>query len=90
MTRARAIRGNSSNISDIAGLPAVCTYPVEYCEFGSSLTRCKEWLQKTDQALYDHFYSEGTPFSRLVLPFMHLCAARMALRGGGAHLGIGT
>ncbi|KAM5542377.1 hypothetical protein V8D89_003836 [Ganoderma adspersum] len=36
----------------------VCTYPVEYCEFGSSLTRCKEWLQKTDQALYDHFYSE--------------------------------
>ncbi|KAI1795030.1 eukaryotic translation initiation factor 1-like protein [Ganoderma leucocontextum] len=36
----------------------VCTYPVEFCEFGSSFTRCKEWLQKTDQALYDHFYSE--------------------------------
>ncbi|KAI0638603.1 translation initiation factor SUI1 [Trametes polyzona] len=36
----------------------VCSFPVEYCEFGSSLTRCKEWLQKTDQALYDRFYSE--------------------------------
>ncbi|PIL37596.1 hypothetical protein GSI_01290 [Ganoderma sinense ZZ0214-1] len=36
----------------------VCTYPVEFCEFGSSLTRCKEWLQKTDKALYDRFYSE--------------------------------
>ncbi|EIW61413.1 density-regulated protein DRP1 [Trametes versicolor FP-101664 SS1] len=36
----------------------VCSFPVEYCEFGSSLTRCKEWLQKEDQALYDRFYSE--------------------------------
>ncbi|KAI0832842.1 translation initiation factor SUI1, partial [Trametes gibbosa] len=36
----------------------VCSFPVEYCEFGSSFTRCKEWLQKTDEALYDRFYSE--------------------------------
>ncbi|EJF62196.1 eukaryotic translation initiation factor 1-like protein [Dichomitus squalens] len=36
----------------------VCSYPVEYCEFGSSLTKCKEWLQKTDEALYNQFYSE--------------------------------
>ena len=38
---------------------------MEFCEFGSSLTRCKEWLQKTDQALYDHFYSEGALLSYL-------------------------
>ncbi|KAI9057419.1 density-regulated protein DRP1 [Trametes sanguinea] len=36
----------------------VCSFPVEYCEFGSSLTRCKEWLQKTDSQLYDKYYSE--------------------------------
>ncbi|RDX55350.1 eukaryotic translation initiation factor 1-like protein [Polyporus arcularius HHB13444] len=36
----------------------VCTFPVEYCEFGSSFTRCKEWLQKENPALYDKFYSE--------------------------------
>ncbi|KAJ8454617.1 hypothetical protein ONZ51_g9566 [Trametes cubensis] len=36
----------------------VCSFPVEYCEFGSSLTRCKEWLQKTNQQLYDKYYSE--------------------------------
>ncbi|KAI0694397.1 translation initiation factor SUI1 [Cerioporus squamosus] len=29
----------------------VCTFPVEYCEFGSSFTRCKEWLQKENPAL---------------------------------------
>ncbi|KAI8982779.1 translation initiation factor SUI1 [Trametes punicea] len=36
----------------------VCSFPVEYCEFGSSLTRCKEWLQKMDPQLYDKYYSE--------------------------------
>ncbi|KAI0722515.1 eukaryotic translation initiation factor 1-like protein [Earliella scabrosa] len=36
----------------------VCSFPVEYCEFGSSLTRCKEWLQKEQPALYDRFYSD--------------------------------
>ncbi|RPD67415.1 eukaryotic translation initiation factor 1-like protein [Lentinus tigrinus ALCF2SS1-7] len=36
----------------------VCTFPVEYCEFGSSLTRCKEWLQKANVELYNKFYSE--------------------------------
>ncbi|PSR83442.1 hypothetical protein EW026_g6740 [Hermanssonia centrifuga] len=36
----------------------VCTFPLEYCEFGSSFTRCKEWLQKEDPDLYDKYYSE--------------------------------
>lgn len=38
----------------------MCTFPLEYCEFGSSFTKCKEWLQKEDSALYDKYYSEGT------------------------------
>ena len=36
--------------------------PVEYCEFGSSLTRCKEWLKEENEALYNKFYSEGVSF----------------------------
>ncbi|KAJ3575827.1 hypothetical protein NP233_g837 [Leucocoprinus birnbaumii] len=37
---------------------AVCTFPVEYCEFGSSLTRCKEWLQESNSQLFDKLYSD--------------------------------
>lgn len=38
----------------------VCTFPVEYCEFGSHLTKCKEWLHETHADLYEKYYSEGT------------------------------
>jgi len=37
---------------------SVCTYPLEYCEFGSSLTKCKEWLHEQHPDLYDKYYSE--------------------------------
>jgi len=36
----------------------VCSFPLEYCEFGSSLTRCKEWLKDERPDLYDKYYSE--------------------------------
>ncbi|KIM78290.1 hypothetical protein PILCRDRAFT_824503 [Piloderma croceum F 1598] len=36
----------------------VCTFPPEYCEFGSSLTRCKEWLQEEHPDLFDKYYSD--------------------------------
>ncbi|EGN93762.1 hypothetical protein SERLA73DRAFT_189529 [Serpula lacrymans var. lacrymans S7.3] len=36
----------------------VCTYPPEYCEFGSSITRCKEWIHDAHPSLYDKYYSE--------------------------------
>ncbi|KAF8165881.1 translation initiation factor SUI1 [Crassisporium funariophilum] len=37
---------------------AVCTFPLEYCEFGSSLTRCKEWLKDEHPAKFDKYYSD--------------------------------
>ncbi|KAL0581421.1 Translation machinery-associated protein 22 [Marasmius crinis-equi] len=37
---------------------AVCTFPPEYCEFGSSLTRCKTWLQENHPSLFEKYYSE--------------------------------
>ncbi|KAI0089295.1 density-regulated protein DRP1 [Irpex rosettiformis] len=36
----------------------VCTFPLEYCEFGSSFKKCKESLQKEDPELYDKYYSD--------------------------------
>lgn len=39
--------------------PPVCSFPLEYCEFGSSLTKCKEWLQEEDIDLFNRYYSEG-------------------------------
>ncbi|KAG9226443.1 hypothetical protein CCMSSC00406_0003322 [Pleurotus cornucopiae] len=36
----------------------VCTYPIEYCEFGSSLTKCKEWLKEEHPEQFDKYYSE--------------------------------
>ncbi|TFY76034.1 hypothetical protein EWM64_g7978 [Hericium alpestre] len=36
----------------------VCSFPPEYCEFGSSFTRCKEWLHEEHPDLYNKYYSE--------------------------------
>lgn len=36
----------------------VCTLPPEYCEFGVSLKRCKEWLAQNEPELFDKLYSE--------------------------------
>ncbi|KAH9179529.1 density-regulated protein DRP1 [Lactarius sanguifluus] len=36
----------------------VCTYPPEYCEFGNSLSKCKEWLQAQRPDLYEKYYSD--------------------------------
>ncbi|TFK43133.1 translation initiation factor SUI1 [Crucibulum laeve] len=37
---------------------SVCTFPPEYCEFGSSFTRCKEWLKEDHPDLFDKYYSD--------------------------------
>lgn len=37
----------------------VCTFPLEYCEFGSHITKCKEWLKEEHPDLYDRYYSDG-------------------------------
>ncbi|KAE9407692.1 density-regulated protein DRP1, partial [Gymnopus androsaceus JB14] len=36
----------------------VCSFPLEYCEFGASLTRCKEWLHDNHLEAYNKYYSE--------------------------------
>ncbi|KAI6042254.1 eukaryotic translation initiation factor 1-like protein [Pisolithus marmoratus] len=43
----------------------VCSFPPEYCEFGSSLSRCKEWLKESHPALYDKYYSDEALQSKL-------------------------
>lgn len=36
----------------------VCTFPPEYCEFGLSFNRCKEWLNSNHKEVFDNLYSE--------------------------------
>lgn len=36
----------------------VCSYPPEYCEFGVTFKRCKEWLAENEEQLYQKLYSE--------------------------------
>lgn len=36
----------------------VCTLPPEYCEFGGTFKRCKEWLEKSEPQLYQKLYSD--------------------------------
>lgn len=37
----------------------VCTFPYEYCEYGSSLTKCKANLEAKDSALFAQLYSDA-------------------------------
>lgn len=36
----------------------ICALPPEYCEFGGSLKRCKEWLITAHPELYERIYSD--------------------------------
>ncbi|ORZ00927.1 translation initiation factor SUI1 [Syncephalastrum racemosum] len=38
----------------------ICTMPVEYCEFSGTQGKCKSWLQKNHEDLYDRIYGDGT------------------------------
>ncbi|KAF5380828.1 hypothetical protein D9615_003940 [Tricholomella constricta] len=44
---------------------SVCSFPPEYCEFGSSLTRCKEWLKENHPDLFDKYYSDDALTSKV-------------------------
>lgn len=36
----------------------VCSYPPEYCEFGLSFKRCKEWLSVNEPEFFEKLYSD--------------------------------
>ncbi|KAF8523889.1 density-regulated protein DRP1 [Hysterangium stoloniferum] len=42
----------------------VCSFPPEYCEFGSHLTKCKAWLEANHPDLYERYYSEDALVSK--------------------------
>lgn len=37
----------------------VCTFPPEYCEFGPSLKRCKDWLQEEHADIFEKLYNNA-------------------------------
>ncbi|PMD49744.1 translation machinery-associated protein 22 [Hyaloscypha bicolor E] len=36
----------------------VCSLPPEYCEFGGTVKKCQDWLQKNHADMYDRLWSE--------------------------------
>ncbi|KAL8701698.1 MAG: hypothetical protein Q9201_004761 [Fulgogasparrea decipioides] len=36
----------------------VCTLPPEYCEFGGTAKKCKDWLEKNHSDMHEKLYSE--------------------------------
>lgn len=36
----------------------VCSYPPEFCEFGGSFKKCKEWLQTNEPTVFSQLYSD--------------------------------
>lgn len=63
----------------------VCSFPPEYCEFGSSLTRCKEWLKENHINLYDKYYSEGKQLVLLNAAHLQTHVAQMRSRPKSEH-----
>ncbi|KAL8873684.1 MAG: hypothetical protein Q9174_000889 [Haloplaca sp. 1 TL-2023] len=37
----------------------VCTLPPEYCEFGGTAKKCKEWLEENQPEMHETLYSEA-------------------------------
>ncbi|KAI9847200.1 MAG: Translation machinery-associated protein 22 [Sclerophora amabilis] len=37
----------------------VCSLPPEYCEFGGTVKKCKEWLETKHPDMHDRLYSEA-------------------------------
>lgn len=35
----------------------VCTLPPEYCEYGGTVKKCQDWLQKNNKEMYDRIWS---------------------------------
>ncbi|VVT57150.1 uncharacterized protein SAPINGB_P005559 [Magnusiomyces paraingens] len=38
----------------------VCSFPPEYCEFGGTVKRCKDWLEKAHPSLYSQLYPSNS------------------------------
>ncbi|CCE73144.1 Piso0_000165 [Millerozyma farinosa CBS 7064] len=36
----------------------ICSFPPEYCEFGGTFKRCKDWLQANHLQLFEKLYSD--------------------------------
>ncbi|CAK7263886.1 Translation machinery-associated protein 22 [Sporothrix epigloea] len=36
----------------------VCSMPPEYCEYGGTVRKCQEWLEKNNQELYQRIWSQ--------------------------------
>ncbi|CAD6585335.1 MAG: Translation machinery-associated protein 22 [Tremellales sp. Tagirdzhanova-0007] len=44
---------------------AICSLPTEYCEFGTSLSKCRTWLESQDGDEYNRLWGEGSLTARM-------------------------
>lgn len=49
----------------------VCTLPPEYCEYGGTVKKCQDWLEKKHPDLYERIWSPGTTASPFPFRFLH-------------------
>jgi hypothetical protein len=45
----------------------ICTLPTEYCEFGTSISKCKTWLEENDKEEYQRIWGDGESLSVLIM-----------------------
>ncbi|KAG8922205.1 hypothetical protein FRC01_014337, partial [Tulasnella sp. 417] len=43
----------------------ICSFPPEYCEFGSSASKCKVWLKDAHSELYEKYYGDDALQSKM-------------------------
>lgn len=91
--------GGASSFPPSAGLPLddfsltcsfrlgllVCGFPPEYCEFNSSISKCKTWAEKKHPDLYARLYSEGASPPYLTSDVSCHTRARPSLLTGSTH-----
>jgi len=43
----------------------ICSFPPEYCEFGSSVSKCKSWLEEAHPELYEKYWSDDAVVKKI-------------------------
>ncbi|KAF6838446.1 RNA binding protein [Colletotrichum musicola] len=57
----------------------VCTLPPEYCEYGGTVKKCQDWLQKNQPAMYERIWSAGMYPALLVTEALEAATASLSV-----------
>ncbi|KAH9236133.1 hypothetical protein K456DRAFT_1890850 [Colletotrichum gloeosporioides 23] len=57
----------------------VCTLPPEYCEYGGTVKKCQEWLQKNQPELYQRIWSAVRYLRRIITEALEAATASLSV-----------